>query len=184
MPAVGRSWYADMAHGYRYWTFISEELPALARSFFPLSDARSDNFVAGLSMGGYGAFKLALRCPTKFAAAASLSGALDIALRSKDYDEDRKREWRNVFGNLSAIAGGNDDLFHLARRLAGSRSPKPLLYQWCGTEDHLYPFNLRFRDHAKALRLPLTYEEGPGDHSWSHWDRRIQRVLDWLPLRK
>ena len=64
MPAVHRSFYTDMAHGYRYWTFISEELPALARSFFPLSDAREDNFVAGLSMGGYGAFKLGLTHPT------------------------------------------------------------------------------------------------------------------------
>lgn len=57
MPAVHRSFYTDMDKGYRYWTFISEELPALARSFFPLSDKREDNFAAGLSMGGYGAFK-------------------------------------------------------------------------------------------------------------------------------
>lgn len=182
MPAVGRSWYTDMASGYRYWTFISEELPALARSFFPLSAERSENFVAGLSMGGYGAFKLALRCPTKFAAAASLSGALDLALRHKDYDDDRKREWTTIFGDLETIGGSPNDLFHLARRLAKSRSPKPLLYQWCGTEDYLYSYNLRFRDHAKRLGLPLTYEEGPGDHSWPHWDRQIQRVLDWLPL--
>jgi len=52
MPAVARSFYTDMAHGLPYWTFISEELPAAARSFFPLSPAREDNFVAGLSMGG------------------------------------------------------------------------------------------------------------------------------------
>ena len=71
MPAVHRSFYTDMARGYRYWTFVSEELPRLARSFFHLSASRDDNFVAGLSMGGYGAFKLALRCPEKFAAAAS-----------------------------------------------------------------------------------------------------------------
>src|SRR5690554_3142250 len=61
MPAVNRSFYTDMHHGAAYWTFISEELPSLARSFFPLSDLREDNFVAGLSMGGYGSFKLALR---------------------------------------------------------------------------------------------------------------------------
>jgi S-formylglutathione hydrolase FrmB len=60
MPEVHRSFYTDMVNGYNYWTFISEELPEIARSFFPLSDKREDNFVAGLSMGGYGAFKLAL----------------------------------------------------------------------------------------------------------------------------
>lgn len=52
MPQVHRSFYTNMEQGAAYWTFISEELPALARSFFPLSDKREDNFVAGLSMGG------------------------------------------------------------------------------------------------------------------------------------
>ena len=59
MPAVHRGYYTDMAAGYRYWTFISEELPALARSFFPLSHKREDTFVAGLSMGGALALRLA-----------------------------------------------------------------------------------------------------------------------------
>ena len=54
-------------------------LAMLARSFFPLSEKREENFVAGLSMGGYGAIKLGLRKSEAFAAAASLSGALDMA---------------------------------------------------------------------------------------------------------
>jgi putative tributyrin esterase len=69
MPAVHRSWFTDMNLGYRYWTFISEELPAIVRSLFPISERREDNFVAGLSMGGYGAFKLALRHSERYAAA-------------------------------------------------------------------------------------------------------------------
>src|SRR3954463_9504927 len=83
MPAVARSFYQDMASGARYWTFVSEELPALCQQFFPLSPAREDNFVAGLSMGGYGALRLGLARPEKFAAAASLSGALDIVRFAK-----------------------------------------------------------------------------------------------------
>ncbi len=54
MPAVGRSFYADEAHGHAYWTFVSEELPSIVRSFFRVSDEAADTFVAGLSMGGYG----------------------------------------------------------------------------------------------------------------------------------
>src|SRR6266581_2742541 len=50
MPGVARSYYQDMASGPRYWTFLSEELPALMRQFFSLSSAREDNFAAGLSM--------------------------------------------------------------------------------------------------------------------------------------
>src|SRR5438105_15742137 len=55
MPAAGRSYYQDMANGARYWTFLTEELPAMCRAWFPLSSRREENFAAGLSMGGYGA---------------------------------------------------------------------------------------------------------------------------------
>src|SRR4029079_1126758 len=72
MPQVHRSYYTDEAYGRPYWTFLSEELPRVASGFFRLSPRREDTFVAGLSMGGYGAFKWALRQPWRFAAAASL----------------------------------------------------------------------------------------------------------------
>jgi len=184
MPAVHRSFYTDMVHGYRYWTFISEELPALARSFFPLSDARKDNFVAGLSMGGYGAFKLALSHPDRYAAAASLSGALDIV--SVVDDEDEEDNWREemqwVFGDPEDLAGSDNDLFHLARRVA-RLNVRPRLYQCCGTEDFLYPENVRFKELAESVGLDLTYEEGPGEHEWEYWDQQIQNVLAWLPLK-
>jgi len=183
MPAVGRSFYCDTAFGHRYWTFVSEELPALARSFFPLSAAREDNFAAGLSMGGYGAFKLALRCPGKFAAAASLSGALDMAGQAKAAEKEWRAELEHVFGNLDALSGSADDLLHMAKAVARSAGPRPALYQWCGTEDFLYQDNLRFRDHARRIGLALTYEEGPGTHEWACWDQQIQRVLEWLPLK-
>ncbi|MFC0216210.1 alpha/beta hydrolase [Paenibacillus chartarius] len=180
MPAVHRSYYTNMAEGLNYWTFVSEELPALARSFFPLSSAREDNFAAGLSMGGYGAFKLALRRPEQFSAAASLSGALD-AYRSNGLNAE---EVRRIFGEPGSTASDND-LFVLAEQGAAQPALElPKLYQCCGTEDFLYHDNIRFRDHAARLGLDLTYEEGPGTHEWGYWDEQIRRVLDWLPLRK
>ncbi|MBT3343284.1 MAG: esterase family protein [Gemmatimonadetes bacterium] len=185
MPAVNRSYYTDMAQGSRYFTFVSEELPALARSFFPLSDQREDNFVVGLSMGGYGAFKVALHCPDRYVAAASLSGVLDIASRVKETaEEDRIAEYARTFGDPATIAGSRHDLMHLASGLARSQTPIPALYQWCGVEDSLYKGNITFRDHVKALGIPLDYSEGPGGHTWDRWDDQIARVLDWLPLRE
>jgi S-formylglutathione hydrolase FrmB len=184
MPAAHRSFYTDMVNGYRYWTFISEELPAAARSFFRLSEKREDTFAAGLSMGGYGAFKLALTHPERYAAAASLSGALDVARAARDSDGERRIEWENTFGNAESISGSGNDLFHLATQGAKPGIEKPMLYQCCGTEDFLYSDNLRFRDRALSLGLNLTWEEGPGAHEWGYWDKQIQRVLNWLPLRK
>lgn len=182
MPEAHRSFYTDMAHGYRYWTFISEEVPALARRFFPLSGNPAENYVAGLSMGGYGAFKLALTHPHRYAAAASLSGAMDVASRMLADESANSREMNNVFGGLDELIGSPNDLFHLANQLVESSSPRPRLYQWCGLDDILYADNARFRDHARAIGLDVTYEEGPGAHEWRDWDRQIQRVLAWLPV--
>lgn len=179
MPEVHRSFYSDIGTHRKYWTFISEELPAIAESLFPISSDRSGRFVAGLSMGGYGAFKLALRYPERYAAAASLSGALDFAGIGAFMGD----EALELFGDRP-VTGTDSDLFALAERLAGAASdaPRPALYQSCGTEDFLYDDNVRFLSHARSLALPLTYEEGPGGHTWAYWDDHIRKVLNWLPL--
>lgn len=181
MPNVHRSFYTNMKHGGNYWDFISDELLSIARSFFPLSDKREDNFVAGLSMGGYGAFKLALRKPESFCAAASLSGALDMVTHLKEDESDLHSTLELVFGTDNDIAGTEDDLLTSANKVAASNM-QPALYQWCGTEDFLYEDNIRFRDHVLKAGLNLTYEEGPGVHNWDYWDIQIQRVLEWLPI--
>ena len=184
MPAVHLSFYNDMAHGSKYWQFVSEEVPTLVRDIFPLFTERKDNFVAGLSMGGYGAFKLALTHPERYAAAASLSGAVDLSevVREKKEDPENKawlEEMRTVFGDLSKVPGSKHDLFALARKVARG-TVKPRLYQCCGTEDDLYPDNIRFRDAVRKLALDLTYEDGPGEHNWAYWDKMIQNVLAWM----
>lgn len=183
MPDVSRSFYTDMKRGYKYWTFVTEELPQLARSFFPLSERREDNFVAGLSMGGYGAFKVGLSFPDRYAAAASLSGALNIAAREDDPgDLFHPLEAENIFGSAQEVRGSANDLFYLAEQLSRHDGPKTQLFQCCGTEDFLYHDNRQFLAHATGLGLDVTYEEEPGTHEWGYWDTKIQRVLDWLPL--
>ncbi|CAH8720172.1 esterase family protein [Paenibacillus thiaminolyticus] len=179
MPQVHRSFYTDMTHGLRYWTFLTEELPAKARSFFPLSAKREDNYVAGLSMGGYGAMKWALSYPERFAAAASLSGSLDVA--DPALRERIREDARLIYGE-GDINGTPNDLFCLLEQADRHPGPKPKLFQCCGTEDFLYQDNLRFREAVRHTGFEHTYAEGPGDHTWEYWDARIQDVLDWLPL--
>jgi len=185
MPAVARSFYQDMASGPKYWTFLSEELPALCRHYFPLSEAREDNFAAGLSMGGYGALRLALARPDKFAAAASLSGALDLARRlrevGKPFARIDRQEWTGIFGP-ELKAPSNANLWLLASQVAAA-GPRPALYLACGTEDELISDTRTFHEQLEALGLPVTYHEDPGLHEWGYWDAQIQRVLKWLPLR-
>jgi putative tributyrin esterase len=179
MPQVHRSFYSDQAYGGRYWTFLSEELPQLVGSLFRVSDRREDTFVAGLSMGGYGALKWALRQPGRFAAAASLSGALDVAgLRSRERPEDPPM-FERIFDGRSP-AGTDDDLLALIGRV--DVATLPALRVCCGVQDELIGANRRFVDACAAAALPLATSFGPGAHDWAYWDTQIQEVLDWLPL--
>ena len=185
MPCVHRSYYTNMAHGYRYWDFVSEELPAIVQSMFKVSTRRRDTFVAGLSMGGYGAFKLGLRKPEQYAAACSLSGAVDMAGRAASFEGDEiPDDMHLVFGTVANIQSEENDLLACTSRLAKSPGEKPFFYQWCGTEDFLYADNISFRDHAVKEGLEVLYEEGPGDHQWCYWDEKLQRFLQLLVDRK
>ena len=47
---------------------------------------------------------------------------------------------------------------------------------------HVYEDNIKFRDLAHTLKIPLTYKEGPGEHEWGFWDNAIREVIDWLPI--
>jgi putative tributyrin esterase len=174
MPAVDRSFYANEAHGHRYWDWVSEELPRLVGQFFNVSRSREDTFVAGLSMGGYGALKLALTHPDRFAAAASLSGALDLAAIAAQ--PERAELVGRVFDHR---VGPGDDLF----ALLGSASTVPPLHVSCGTEDVLVRANRKFVAAAEKAGADVVTDFRPGGHEWTLWDAVIQDVIAWLPVR-
>jgi len=183
MPNADLSFYTDMKIGGRYWTYLSEELPAICRGFFPrISPKREDTFAAGLSMGGYGAWKLGLRCPEKFAAVASLSGCLDIVSAVKRNLVGSPVYWNSIFGSVEELQGSEDDLLAVAEKTAASPYPVAL-YACCGTEDFLYRENQTAVSRIRSLGMDLTYEEGPGAHTWEFWDTYIQKILKWLPIR-
>lgn len=180
MPDGGRGFYTDMKHGANYWTAIASELPEVVASIFPVSTRREDTFAAGLSMGGYGALKLALRQPDKFAAAAALSSVADIALWFAIHENTG--ETADIFGTPDDLARDRNDLFPLATECASCPTP-PRLLSICGTEDPLRHSNLKFREHLQNIKYPdFQYIEGPGSHNWDFWDKWIQKALQFLLL--
>ena len=181
MPCTHRCWYTDTYDGMKYYTYVAEELPQICRDFFPnMSDKREDTWVAGLSMGGYGALKLGLRASDTFSKCASLSGAVDAAGICSQRNLGREEYWKTVFGPYDEIRGSFNDLFAAAEELKASGKVLPDVYMWCGTEDSLLDSNIKMKEHLENLGYNLTYEQSPGNHSWGYWDDKIQTVLKWM----
>ncbi len=185
MPCADRSFYTDMKYGGKYYTYIAKEVLSVAREFFNISDKREDTFVAGLSMGGYGALKIGLKENDSFGAAAGISSVADIVERSQTKENgyvDFKDTLIPVFGEDMNIPS-SEDLFQLAEIKKNEQGELPKLYLACGKEDFMYEDNLKLKAHFESLAIDFTYEENEGyGHSWEYWDLMIQKVLEWLPL--
>jgi len=188
MPAVNYSFYSDQKYGLPYFTFISQELPELIKGFFHVSDRREDTFAAGLSMGGYGAYKLGITYPDRFAAVASLSGSIDQRSRLTNEsvlnNSTMLQMAKVTFGSYEEYDHSPNDLAWVLEKHIASGATLPRFYQACGTYDHNYRINVDFYKQFKD-RIDLTYEEVPGrGHEWAFWDEYIQKILAWLPLQK
>lgn len=180
MPDVGQSWYCDEALGIPYWTFLTQEVPAIAQGVFGATTARQDTFVAGLSMGGYGAIKWALNYPGEFGAAASLAGALLRHHTFADYSDPGSFEWkasRRIWGGESSV-GTQDDLLNLLRQADPASLPRLLVS--CGTEDFLIEENRTFRLAAEERGIQLAGGESVGAHDFDYWTRELPGTLEWM----
>lgn len=185
MPSGENSSYINMDKGEAYLTYISEELPDFLTKIFPLSRAREDTFIAGLSMGGYGAFRCALEKPHRYGYAAALSGGLDMQALQASSEEHMQKMPVNygtaVFADRYHIEGTDDDLSALLAKRVREKAVLPELYMTCGTEDFIRPTNEKFYTDAEKLGVSVTYERAPGVHDWDFWDRHIREVIHRLP---
>ncbi len=176
VPNAGNSFYAHMAAGPDYFAFVTEELPAQCRRLFGLSGRREDNYVFGLSMGGYGALKCALTYPERYAGCAAFSTAVRPAgLAHAEPSPLSPAEWRAVFGPRGE-PGPECDLFALAGRAAGGDLPH--IHMACGTGDPLYPDNLDLHRHLTEKGIRHTFRSRPGTHAWTLWDQELEYALD------
>ena len=132
MPAAGLSYYQNMYQGLRYADYIDHELPRVMRSFFPLSEAREDNFIAGLSMGGYGAMRSALLYPERYA-------EFDLLAQLK-----RAKEAGTELPRLFACCGGDDFILEHSRAFARQCNESEIALKYIENEgDH----NWAYWDH-------------------------------------
>jgi putative tributyrin esterase len=184
MPDGGRGFYTNAREGFAHDDAITRDLIPLVDRTFQTASRRESRVIGGLSIGGYGALRLALGHPDLFCSVVSHSGALGLggnhfgaAAKAPDQsghlvDEAFAAEMRRLFGEHP---GGPNDLQALAG--AVSREQLPALRFDCGTEDALLAENREFHGKLKELDIPHEYEEFTGGHHWEYWDLHVQEAL-------
>lgn len=171
MPCAARSFYSDMSNGgLKYYTYIAKEIPAVIEEMLNVSPKREDRYIGGLSMGGYGALKIAMREEGRYAAAFGLSSVADI------YNETFTEILIPVFnGNIPK----EDNLFELAAE-HNADALKPRIYMTVGRDDYMYNDNVRLSKCFKDLDYDYEFVETQGTHSWALWDNTVQDALKWM----
>ena len=192
MPNGARGCYVDGINTHRYGSFLTQELPLALENWFHITSDRENTFIAGLSMGGYGAFLAALIHPDRYAAAAALSPAIRIDQMDFSAEgrggtdpafEEIARNFRAVFGEPSTFEASGFSLKHAIMQ-PFSAAMKPRLLQLCGDRDPLLPMN---RDFAEFIsrnhpEVEFKFEIRPGAHDFEFWDREIRTALRFFGL--
>ena len=176
MPDGYRGFYTDNADGPPYAQYVARELPEFVERNFPAKRKREGRCIGGLSMGGYGALRLALGYPERYVSANSHSGAILHGHRNGPRPDGplSPPEFKRIFGDHPE--GTEHDVVALART-ASRRWPLPQLLIDCGTEDFLIEDNRALHRALAGMNVPHEYREFPGAHDWDYWDRHVQGAL-------
>lgn len=170
MPDGGRGWYSNAHAGDKYEDAIIRDCIGFVDRTFHTDARREARAIGGLSMGGYGALKLALQHPDLFVSANGHSGAYGFG----------HAQWRSEESEFNRIvgpqqSGGPLDLWKIATDSAPEN--RPALRIDCGESDFLIEQNREFSAHLNDLNIVHEYEEFPGAHDWAYWDKHVQSAL-------
>ncbi|MFI3176640.1 MAG: alpha/beta hydrolase-fold protein [Eubacteriales bacterium] len=153
-----------------YELFLIEELPEFVCTMFPISDKAEHTYIAGISMGGYGAMYHGLKYPEKFRSIGSFSPL--TTLRIAPYDsfeqlDEKLLEYEPLY-LLDKLKQGNNKI--------------PSLYYSYGAKDFLVETQDWFRQELTKRGIPycLDYNTEYG-HEWQFWDEQIHKFLDYIP---
>lgn len=185
MPDAELSYYIDMAYGGQYFSYITRELPEVMQAMFRLSMRREDTYIAGVSMGGYGAIRCALLRPEKYAGCIALSPEADIArIIAKQSFDGKKAMWTGICGGDLRTSSLRDiDLFHILEDIGEMSAAYPKFYLACGKNDPLYDDVLRLKEAMDNHYVEFTFEQAAAGHEWGFWDIAIQRGMEAIIKR-
>ena len=183
IPSCGNNFYVNTIYGAKYEDFLTKELIGFVRAMFPLSDKREDNFLWGISMGGYGALRTGFLFPELFSKIVAMSPTTDIEFAARfAYAMGIDPEF--VIGHWKKLEGTDMDLKVLAEKAAVKETILPDLKMVIAEDDGFVRDNTVFINALQKHQIAYQYDVYPGDHTWKFWDAHVKECLDWLQSEK
>ena len=181
IPCGENSFYVDnpKAHAY-YGEYVGQELLDITRNIFPLSHRREDTFIAGFSMGGYGAVRNGLKYHENFSKIGMISAALitdDIVNYTDDENVLCSRDfYESIFGDLDELKGSDMDPKALIEGCVNVLD----IYMACGEDDFLFEKNVDFHEFLKDMDVDADFVKASGEHTWEFCDKYIKEFIKTL----
>ena len=175
MPEGGSSYYTNAVDPPqdRYEDYIVRDLISDVESRFPVATGRSNRAIVGISMGGFGAVKLALRHRELFIFAGGISSAIDVPRRAFSIRRlQQSRHYNSIFGPSGSQTRRDNDPFVLVR--SAKPEDAPYFFLTCGEQEGLLPANREFAALLEARHFRHEFDTAPGSHDWNQWNA-------WLP---
>lgn len=177
------SCFVDMPYGKDYGTYVGRELSDILQGMFScLSARREDNFISGLSNGGYGCFIVGLKNCDRFAAIGAFSAGDKADAKPKPYAPGTMNPRVRMFGQED-IHDTEYSMKYLAKKVAAQKGVKPRIYHACGSLDPWLDLNLMVKDYMEKLSCPdfdYQYHQAEGlGHEWKFWDMEIRNFLEY-----
>lgn len=181
MPHCGNGYYEDTQEDMPY--FVGSELVSYIRKVLPVSNKKVDTYIAGISMGGFGALLIGAKFPNVFGKIVSLSGAFiipDVVIGNTGVLGNADPDYfRSVFGDFDTLEGSTKD--PVAEAISASAKGNLLaIFLLCGSDDVLYQGNLKVVKDLRNHNIPVVWYSYKGTHCWSFWNDSLPVIFKWL----
>lgn len=186
-PNCPNSFYTDGKNGFDYYDYVTKELPVKLSRMLPISTERKNTFIMGVSMGGYGAFMMAMNNPEKYRAAYAFSGPLGLDYENGKIfaiDETMSRQVEGAFGSEDEFHDSRYFLYRAADRLNEYEGDVPKFKAICGLQDPLcLNYSNQFVEYVRDnTSLSLEYETADGQHDFFFWNRYLDDAFRFFGL--
>jgi S-formylglutathione hydrolase FrmB len=168
--------YADMVHGPRWQTYITQALPDYLQMHFSLSAGASDRLVLGYGMGGHGALKLALQTPRAFSAACVAGMQADL-FEKAPADEAHAFWMEARYGDANAQQSNRkDNPFALLQAAAAAGNATPLYLSDRESSKTAHAMRTLYA-RAQAGGLPVHWLKASAADVWAYREEMLRAFL-------